>query len=677
MPENKVKAKRLKLSLVVLIFLIALSLNLSIPQSLAAENEDRMTILFTHDLHDHILPVKDERDGEIINSGGFARLQTAILREKENNPNVVLVDAGDYSMGTPFQTIFASDAPQLRIMGAMGYDALTFGNHEYDYRPAGLAASLKAAKRSGDKLPEIVQANVIFPVDQEGNLTASLQELQNAYVEYGVKEYTVIERGGLTIGIFGLMGKDAAAKAPMSEVQFAEPIESAKRIVKILREEEKVDLIICLSHSGTEDNPADSEDELLAREVPEIDVIISGHTHTKLAEPILSGGTIIGSTQDSCRYLGVINLSRAKPSAQNQDANSPAAGSNEGWQLDSYRLEPIDERQESDPQIASLIAENQDLVQEKYFDNFQLKFDQVLAEAPFNFLSRAEIKAKHEEDPLGNLISDAYIYAVQQAEGYEYVPVAAAIVPVGIIRGTFYQGDITAADAFNVSSLGIGPDQVPGYPLISVYLTGKELKTVCEVDASISPLMGDAQLFLSGLNFTFNPNRLIFNKVTDVYLQKPDGSREEIIDNQLYRVVVGLYSAQMLSVVGDKSFGLLSLVPKTKDGTPITDFEAQIIRDLRSGSQNEVKEWQALAQYLQSFPQVNGVSQIPEDYSQTQGRKVVDDNTSLPALLENPNKIALGVYGTGSGLVALLVLGAVKINTRRQRARAARQELRS
>jgi 5'-nucleotidase/UDP-sugar diphosphatase len=148
MPENKVKAKRLKLSLVVLIFLIALSLNLSIPQSLAAENEDRMTILFTHDLHDHILPVKDERDGEIINSGGFARLQTAILREKENNPNVVLVDAGDYSMGTPFQTIFASDAPQLRIMGAMGYDALTFGNHEYDYRPAGLAASLKAAHQS-------------------------------------------------------------------------------------------------------------------------------------------------------------------------------------------------------------------------------------------------------------------------------------------------------------------------------------------------------------------------------------------------------------------------------------------------------------------------------------------------------------------------------------------------
>ncbi|HHV64606.1 MAG TPA: bifunctional metallophosphatase/5'-nucleotidase [Peptococcaceae bacterium] len=665
--------KRLKLCLLVLIILLPLSINFSSPGLLAAEDEEKITILFTHDLHDHLLPVKDKRNGEIFNSGGYARLQTAILREKAKNPNVVLVDAGDFSMGTPFQTVFASDAPQLRIMGAMGYDAITFGNHEYDYRPLGLAASLKAAKESGDRLPDIVQANVIFPVDQEGNLTPSLQELQNAYAEYGVKEYTIIERSGVRIGIFGLMGKDAAAKAPMAEVEFAEPVESAKRIVKILREEEKVDLIICLSHSGTADNPADSEDELLAREVPEINVIISGHTHTKLAEPILIGRTIIGSTQDSCRYLGVINISRAKPSAQGQDGGNPAAGSNGGWQLDSYRLETIDGRLESDPQIDSLISAYQELVQEKYFDNFQLKFDQVLAVAPFNFLTQAEIRDKHEEDPLGNLISDAYIYAVQQAEGDAYEPVAVAIVPVGTIRESFYQGEITTADAFNVCSLGIGPDRIPGYPLISVYLTGEELKTVCEVDASVSPLMKDAQLFLSGLNFTFNPNRLIFNKVTDAYLVKPDGSREEIVDNQLYRVIANLYSAQMLSIVGDKSFGLLSIVPKTKDGTPITDFEAQIVRDLRSGTRQEVKEWQALAEYLQSFSKTNGVSQIPEYYSRTQGRKVVDNDTSLSALLQNPNKIALGVYGAGSGLIALLIFGTVKINARLKRRRKASQ----
>ena len=104
---------------------------------------------------------------------------------------------------------------------------------------------------------------------------------------------------------------------------------------------------------------------------------------------------------------------------------------------------------------------------------------------------------------------------MKKAEGVNYDPVALAIVPTGTIRGSFVKGDITVSDAFTVSSLGIGADSISGYPLISVYLTGKELKTACEVDASISPIMSSAQLYMSGVNFTFNPNRLIFNKVTN------------------------------------------------------------------------------------------------------------------------------------------------------------------
>ena len=106
--------------------------------------------------------------------------------------------------------------------------------------------------------------------------------------------------------------------------------------------------------------------------------------------------------------------------------------------------------------------------------------------------------------------------------------------------------------------------------------------------------MGEAQLYMSGLNYRFNPKRMIFNKVTDAYLENSEGNREEILDDELYRVVVGLYSAQMLSVVGDKSFNLLSIVPKTEKGSPITDFEAQIIYD----GNHEIKEWLALAQYF-------------------------------------------------------------------------------
>ena len=144
---------------------------------------------------------------------------------------------------------------------------------------------------------------------------------------------------------------------------------------------------------------------------------------------------------------------------------------------------------------------------------------------------------------------------------------------------------------FNSFSLGIGADGVPGYPLISVYLTGKELKTAAEIDASVSDFMTTARLYSSGLNFTYNPNRMILNKVTDVYLDDGNGGRIELEDDKLYRVVADLYSGQMLSAVTDMSYGLLSLVPKYADGTPIEDFEDVIITE----NGKELKAWDAIA----------------------------------------------------------------------------------
>ena len=541
--------------LVLTIFLI---LGLSKPLSSAEATGKTMTLLFTHDLHDHFRSFDINQNGAVSKVGGYARLQTAINQAKKLNPELILVDGGDFSMGTLFQSIFASDAPQLRIMGQMGYDVVTLGNHEFDFRAKGLAESLNAAKKSGEKLPQLVISNLSFPSDKEGNLTESINQLKQSALNYGVKDYTVIEKNGIKVGVFGLMGKDAASKAPMSEVEFTDTIENAKRVVNKLKQVEQVDLVICLSHLGTWTDKSDSEDEILAEKVPEINIIISGHTHSKLTEPIVVGKTIIGSTGEYGENLGVINFY--------QD-------STKDWKLDNYTLKQIDESINADQDISNSIKGFENLVQEKYLENFGMKFDEVLAHSSFNFVSTTEIGRKHAEDTLGNLISDAYIYAVQKVEGSNYDPIAAAIVPSGTIRSSFVKGDITVADTFSVSSLGVGKDGFAGYPLISVYLTGKELKTACEVDASIAPIMDDAQLYMSGLNFSFNPNRLIFNKVIETTLQKPDGTVEKIDDQKLYRIVVGLYSAQMLSVVGDKSLGLLSIVPKTKEGTPITDFE--------------------------------------------------------------------------------------------------------
>ena len=615
----------------------------------AAKESDSVTILFTHDLHGNFLPFKEEKGGNVQLLGGYARLQSAILAEKAIDNEALLLDGGDYSMGTPFQTIFESTSPELRLMGRMGYDVVTLGNHEFDYRAEGLAASLKSAVESGDPLPQMVQGNTSFPTDIEGNMTASLTALKQAMEGYGVKEYTVLTRRGVKIGIFGIMGKEAADYAPMSEVVFEDKIKHAKRIVKTLTEQEQVDLIICLSHTGTSENQKSSEDEKLAKEVPEIDVIISGHSHTKLSEPIVIGNTVIGSGEEYGKNLGVIKLSQRDDSS---------------WEPVRYELIPIESSLTENEEVEALISEYKQVVQTEYFDKFNLQYDEVIAVSPFNFPTQDETEDNHAESALGNLISDAYLYAVKQAEGENYVPVDVTIVPSGTIRGSFFQGEITTADAFSVSSLGIGADKMPGYPLICVYLTGKELKTIAEVDASVTPIMSEAQLFVHGLKYSFNPNRLIFNKVTDCSLVRPrkltdpisEDNLENIEEDRLYRVVAGLYSAQMLSVVGEKSFGLLKLEPKTKDGDPVTDFEAQIIYSTEGNSKTELKEWAALVSYMKSFEPVNGVPTVPQYYNEYQGRKVVDDNKNILARLSQPNLIALIVYGIVLLLTAVLIL---------------------
>lgn len=118
----------------------------------ADQLDKKITILFTHDMHDHILPFDLLQDGEKRDVGGYARLQSAIKEERKKDSQLLLVDAGDFSMGSLFQTIYTAEAPGLRLMGQMGYDVVTFGNHEFDFRADGLADSLNSAKKSKDRL---------------------------------------------------------------------------------------------------------------------------------------------------------------------------------------------------------------------------------------------------------------------------------------------------------------------------------------------------------------------------------------------------------------------------------------------------------------------------------------------------------------------------------------------
>ena len=597
--------------------LILLAGALISPASAAAPTYES-TILFTHDTHDHFLPMPDADGGE---SGGYTRLATLIKQEREAHPDALVLDGGDFSMGSLFQTIYAAEAPELRALGAMGYDVTTLGNHEFDYRSEGLADMLNAAVDSGDPLPAIVQANCIRP--ESGSLT-------EAWNRYGIGDYMILERGGVNYGIFGLMGEVADSNAPMSGVEFEPIADAARRTVAALEEElsgrNEPYFIICLSHSGT-DGRGKGEDYQLARQVDGIDLIISGHTHTTLTEPIRVGDTLIVSCGAYTANLGSITISW-KPNGEKT--------------VKDYRLIPVDETVAEDPEMTALVNTFRPLVEEQYLDDYGVGFDEVLAVSDFSFTPIEQLGEEQREDTLGNLIADSYVYAVQQAEGADYVPVDFAVVAAGVIRGSFQAGDITTSDAFNVSSLGSGADGTPGYPLISVWITGKELKDAFEVDASVSPLMSEAQIYGAGMTWSWNPRRMIFNKVYDCAQVLPDGSAVPIEDDKLYRVVTGLYTGQMLGTVNAQSYGILTITPKDADGNVITDFEEHIIHN-PNGS--EVKEWYALASYLQSMGTVDGRYAAPE------GRKTANPTWNPLNLLRN-----LNLFGVLAVVLVVLVI---------------------
>lgn len=626
-----------------LIITMLLPFVMNIPAE-AAEKSKQLDVLFTHDTHSHLNSFSTIVDGEQKEVGGFAKLKTLIDEKKKENPDTLILDGGDFSMGTLIQTVYDTEAAELRMLGYLGCDVSTFGNHEYDYRSKGLADMLTAAKNSGETVPSLVVCNVDWDSMEKNGLSEGQKQIQSAFENYGVKDYVVVQKGDVKIAVVGVFGVDALKCAPTCELLFKDPVESVKKTVEEIKKNETVDMIACVSHSGTWEDEKKSEDEILAKEVPDLDLIISGHTHSELKEPIQHGNTYIVSCGEYARNLGSLSMT------QKQDGR---------WEMTSYELIPVSEDIEPDQATQERIDALMDTVDTNYLTNFGYTRDEVLAENDVEFNSLEEMETKHEELNLGDIMSDSYIYSVEHSEDYNGMPVDVAVVPSGCVRDTYTKGNITVEDVYNSFSLGIGKDGLAGYPLIDVYLTGKELKLAAEVDASVSDFMTTARLYCSGLNFTFNPHRMILNKVTDCYLTREDGERIEIQDDQLYRVVTDLYTGQMLGSVMEMSYGLLKIEPKDKDGNPIENLEDQAIME----GDKELKAWDAIARYMKSFDDTdgNGISNVPEYYETTHGRKVVDESRNVIDLVKNPNKFSVMIVGIVLVLILIIILLVVLI----------------
>ncbi len=234
--------------------------------SFAEPTVKKITILHTNDVHSHIdpFPADDPRNA---NMGGVARRATLIESIRKENPNVLLLDAGDIFQGTPYFNYYGGEL-EFKLMSMMQYDLATMGNHDFDNGLDGFYAQLPHAKFG------FVSANYDF---------------KNTILDGIVKPYKVFVKDGVRIGIFGLgiELEGLVDKRLYKETVYNDPIEVAKDITKTLKQDEKCDLIICLSHIGFEyrNEPEKVCDITLAQKTRNIDLIIGGHTHTFLSKP--------------------------------------------------------------------------------------------------------------------------------------------------------------------------------------------------------------------------------------------------------------------------------------------------------------------------------------------------------------------------------------------------------
>jgi 5'-nucleotidase len=572
--------------------------------SLNAQTEKKIVILHTNDIHSRLIGYAPEsaytpltvNDDKTI--GGFARMATIIKNEEKSNSGITLVvDAGDFLMGTLFQELEPSTGFQLRLMKTMGYDVVCLGNHEFDFGDQKLADMVSSAAKGG-QIPQVLLGNAVFNKKDAGD--DGIEKLFNSGL---MGRKYVMEKNGLKIGFFSILGKvadDNAAYAP--PLKFSNQVKSARKLVGELKDE-KCDIIICLSHSGVQLDKKGQwagEDVELAKKVKGINVIISGHTHTKLEKPVMVNGTPVVQAGEHGQYIGKLELTY----------------NNGKVTVDNYSLLPVDDRTAGDPVINQLIEDQKKLVNDEILKPIGMDYEKPVAES--GFLLECNEMGDIRGSNLGPLAADA-IHSYLNNHLKNGIDVS--MVAVGVICDKIIPGMLSAPDIFRIMMMGEGKDNVPGYPLSRIYVTGKELKSVLEILQMASKSVPANYCYYSGIRVEFDPKGGLLNKIKKIEINDRSGKTKDVDfskkNKTLYSVAANSYMLEFVGIIKKMSFGLINVAPKDATGKVITDMKVAVIdMDENKDGIQEGKEWLALMEYLSSMKDTNGngIPDISEKY---------------------------------------------------------------
>jgi len=227
--------------------------------SVDAKKQKQLVVLHTNDTHSCILPLKEAlEDTMIAGRGGYLRRIAMIKEERQKAPDLLLFDSGDFSQGSSYYTMFKGDV-EIELMNQMGYDAATIGNHEFDFGVDNMARIFRKAK---------------FPI------VCSNYDFTGSDLQGVVKPYITLKRKGIKIGVFAICPKmkGLVPQKNYEPLKYLDPAETARRYIDLLRQQEKCDLVICLSHMGWKESTY--PDEQLIRQIEDCDLVLGGHTHT-------------------------------------------------------------------------------------------------------------------------------------------------------------------------------------------------------------------------------------------------------------------------------------------------------------------------------------------------------------------------------------------------------------
>lgn len=518
--------------------------------------------------------------------GGIARLKTVMDASRgaaavDPGGPVLVLDAGDWTMGTLFHTVTRERGTELQLMSMIGYDAVTIGNHEFDFRPEGLAQMIRSAQ-AGHGAPPIIATNLLMSASD-----ARDDRLEALFEDESIVRSLVIERGGIRFGLLGVLGERAYEVMGQAEpVTISDPVAALSAQADVLRAA-GVDVVILLSHSGVEPDGSGGysgpEVDLLEA-LPQIDLIIGGHSHTPLHDPIMVDGRPIVQAGSDGRFVGRLTMDL----------------SDAGVNMTSYFLQPVNDDWAADPQVTAFITETEDLVGQTTLASMGLSFDAPVAEVD------RHLTREFEDQVLGNLVTDAFRTAIDAD---------IAVTGNGTIRADVVPGKSgiqQVSDLFRISGLGIGTvDDSPGYALQKSYFTGPDVKSVLEFLLIGYQLKGrDYYPRISGAQVVFNNRRVPFDRIVEIRIGDDEEGYQPIDltdPDTLYSVATTTYVGGFLPTVKETSFGVLDATPRDSEGNPVTDVSTLLYdADPRQSGVQEMKAWRAVLDRFGRFPDTDG-----------------------------------------------------------------------